>query len=144
VDEVNAVRYRDSTDGVDWQQISRLFELVGWGSRAPEELRPAFARSSHLRIACVDDLVVGIGRSVDGGNYSALIVDLIVHPDCQGRGIGAEILSQPGEALQGYRFTTLTAAPGKENYYRQQNWKKQKTTFILPCSAKQQREHAED
>ncbi len=64
--------------------------------------------------------------------------DLIVHPEFQGKGIGSSILAYLKDSLEGYIFTTLTTAVGKESFYEQQGWKKQTTSYIWPRSAKQE------
>jgi GNAT superfamily N-acetyltransferase len=55
-----------------------------------------------VRVACIDDRIVGIDRTVDGGNYYGMVVDLIVDPEFQGWGIGSEILSHLGSDMNGF------------------------------------------
>ncbi len=130
--------YDSDTSNIDWIGVSDLFALVGWGDRSPEDIKTAFNKSSFVRFAYSDGILVGFGRTVDDGKYYASIVDLIVHPDFHGRGIGSSILAYLKDALEGYIFTTLTAAVGKEVFYEKQGWKKQTTSFIWPRSAKQE------
>ncbi len=75
--------------------------------------------------------LVGFGRTVDDGKYYALIVDLIVSPKYQGKGIGGKILHELKDALEDYYFITLTSDVNKEGFYLKQGWKKTKNSIYL-------------
>lgn len=88
------IRYVRNLDDVDWQQISRIFRVVGWGERSLKQLEHAFSRSSFVRFACVENQIVGMGRTVDDGVYYGWIVDLAVLPGYQSKGIGSFVLKE--------------------------------------------------
>lgn len=92
--------------------------------------------------AFADQQLVGFGRTVDDGRFYALIVDLVVAPAFQGKGIGSRILTELRDVLESYYFTTLTSAVGKEGFYLKQGWSPQKTAFIWPRSERQREDHA--
>ena len=66
------------------------------------ELRHAFQTSTYVRIAYDNEKIVGFGRTVDDGQYYALIVDLLVDPEYQRKGIGSTILKELGKDLDGF------------------------------------------
>ena len=136
------IEYRKSIKDINWQEVSGLFQQVGWGVRAPDDVRRAFETSSHVRFAFCDGSLAGFGRTVDDGKYYALIVDLVISPEYQNMGIGKTILAELTDQLKSYAFTTLTSAVGKEAFYIKQGWENQKTSFIWPRSEKQRDEHA--
>jgi GNAT superfamily N-acetyltransferase len=136
------IRYSSNTENVRWGEIVSLFNAVGWAPRIPGEIEKAFRTSTHLRIAYFGEKIVGFGRTVDDGKYYAIIADLIVDPEFQGRGIGTRILNELRDELKEYIFTSLTAAPGKDGFYVQQGWLRQKSAFIWPRSKKQEEQHA--
>jgi GNAT superfamily N-acetyltransferase len=135
------IEYRQSIDNINWNLVSELFQLVGWGYRSPDALAEAFRTSSYVRFAFKNEQLVGFGRTVDDGRYYALIVDLVVSPEFQGRGIGSTILSELRDELENYLFTTLTSAVGKETFYAKQGWEQQKTAYIWSRSEKQRQDH---
>lgn len=102
------------------------------------ELRQSFQRSTYVRIAYDNEKIVGFGRTVDDGRYYALIVDLVVDPKYQRKGIATTILKELRDDLDGYVFTSLTATIGKESFYRKQGWKKQTSAFFWPRIKKQE------
>lgn len=137
------IKYVCHLEGVDWQQISKIISLVGWGERTPEQLEHAFKRSSFVRFAYVDDLLIGMGRTVDDGVYYGWIVDLAILPDYQGKGIGSYLLKELESDLQPFVTTMLTAAKGKGGFYENQGWYKQEASYIWPRSDKQKQMFAE-
>jgi aralkylamine N-acetyltransferase len=129
--------YTNSTENIDWGDVTKLFQAVGWGERIPENVRRAFEHSSFMRFAWIDRELVGVGRTVDDGYYYGWIVDLAILPQYQGQGIGTKILSELERDLQPFLTTMLTAAPGKGGFYEKLGWHKQRSAYILPRSEQQ-------
>ena len=80
------------SENFDWKVLSRLFEKVGWGLRCLKKLERAFSRSSNVRIAFLDDGLVGCARSIDDGEWYSLLVDVIVDPDHQMSEVGRAVI----------------------------------------------------
>ena len=123
------IEYRADLKDISWKRISELLEAVGWDQRNPEELRLAFEKSTYIRIAYDGNRIVGFGRTVDDGKFYGMIVDLVVDPSFQGRGIGSTILRELREEMRGYKIISLRAAPGKQGFYLKQGWKKSNSAF---------------
>lgn len=130
-------------DRVSWQAAVDLMDKVDWEPRVAHELRTAFEKSSYSCFVYDNDKLVGFGRTMDDGQYYALIADVVVDPAYQGSGIGSVIVTKLKDALKGYFFITLSAAPGKHGFYEKLNWKKQTSSFIWPLSEKQRKDHTE-
>lgn len=139
---MNNIQVLPAAIDAPWERMSELFQTVGWGRRSPDEIEHAFRCSSFARFAYCDGDLIGFGRTVDDGKYYALIVDLVIDPGFQGRGIGKRILAELRDSLDGFLFTTLTAAPGKDQFYLGHGWKRQTTAFIWPRSETQLQQHA--
>lgn len=133
---------KSNLDEVVWEEVSALFEAVGWGKRGPKELESAFGKSSYVRTAYIGDKLIGCGRTVDDGRYYAMIVDLIVDPEYQGKGVGTRLLAELRDALAGMVFTTLTASAGKDGFYLGQGWRRQNSAFIWPRTRRQEELYA--
>lgn len=138
------MNFLHSTSNVDWENVAKLFEDVQWGQRDPTEIRAAFEKSSHVIFIYDDDELVAFGRTMDDGRYYALLVDVVVKPDRQHSGLGSMVVNYLREQLTSYKFVTLTAAPGKEEFYKKLGWQRQETAFIWPVSEIQQKLHARD
>ncbi|MDY7540699.1 GNAT family N-acetyltransferase [Undibacterium sp. RTI2.1] len=131
-----------TTQKVDWEVVASLFQQVGWGNRQPSEICSAFEKSSFVIFVYDGDELVAFGRTMDDGKYYALLVDVVVKPDSQQSGLGREIVNYLRSQLVGYKFITLTAAPGKEEFYLKLGWQQQTTALIWPVSEEQQKLHA--
>ena len=131
-------------ESINWETISTLFELVAWGKRPANEIKAAFETSTVVCFIKQDNAIVGFGRTVDDGRYYALLVDVVIHPNYQKQGLGTVIVNRLKEQLKGYEFVTLTAAPGKDGFYKKLGWKQQKSSYILPKDEKQELEHCVD
>ncbi|WP_295997227.1 GNAT family N-acetyltransferase [Rugamonas sp.] len=132
-----------TTQSVDWPAVASLFVQVGWGVRAPLEIRAAFEKSSHVIFIYDGDELAAFGRTMDDGRYYALLVDVVVKPQYQQRGLGRDVVDYLRTQLVGYRFITLTAAPGKEDFYLKLGWQRQATSLIWPVNDEQKRLHAQ-
>ncbi len=128
---------------VDWEKVSELFQLVNWGIRSPKEIESSFRKSSVTCFVKNENEIIGFGRTVDDGKYYALLVDIVIHPDYQSKGIGKKVVDEILKQLNGYNFITLTAAPNKDEFYKKLGWKKQKSAYIFPRDEKQMKEHCE-
>ena len=72
-----------------------LFETTGWNREflvTPDDLEKAVTNSQYVVAAYDGEKLVGFGRVVTDGILHAMLYDMIVHPDYQGRGIGTHIL----------------------------------------------------
>ena len=123
----------DNLESICWKNVCAVFDSVGWKGRNAEVIESAFKRSSFCRIAYDGDAIIGFGRTVDDGRYYAWIVDLVVSPDYQGKGIGKKMLSHLVKDLAAFKTISLVSADGKEGFYKKQGWVVQKSiSFIAP------------
>ena len=130
-------------DSVNWKSVSEIFRLVNWEKRNPKEIEISFNTSSVTCFVKDNNEIIGFGRTVDDGKYYALLVDIVIHPNYQLKGIGKSIVDELKSKLIGYEFITLTAAPDKEGFYQRLGWKKQKSAYIFPKDIKQAKDHCE-
>lgn len=103
-------------------EYSDLFLTTGWNDEyhlTPEELERAIADSWYSVSAYHDSRLIGYGRVIADGVYHALIVDMIVHPDFQRKGIGGAILKKLVERCRVHKIrdVQLFCADGKAKFY---------------------------
>jgi ribosomal protein S18 acetylase RimI-like enzyme len=137
------IKLNPNLDEVNWNRLTELFEKVNWGRRPPEIIRRTFEKSSQTVFIYDKDKLIAFGRTVDDGKFYALLVDIIVDPEYQRKGIGTIIINNLKEQLNGYSFVTLIAEPTKKEFYKKIGWKKQSTAFIWPTNKYQLIEHCE-
>lgn len=112
------LRENDLTPAV----YNALRAAVGWTPHNPGRAAAALARGFYAVTAWEGDTPVGMARLVGDGLY-LLLVDVVVIPAWQGRGVGRALVGRAIDHARralpaGARSTVLLAsAAGKEGFY---------------------------
>lgn len=111
-------------DSLTPEAYRTLREAVGWLPITPGQAERGLAHTSFVVAVKQGGRFVGMGRVLFDFGYTAYIGDIIVAPECQGKGLGKEIVTRlmdrvkqaavPGERI----MFVLVAAKGKEGFYR--------------------------
>lgn len=118
--------YRENT--LSYDDYYRLRESVAWLNFSREQTEKALNNSLYTVIAEDDGKVVGMGRMTGDGLYY-LIVDIVVQPDHQKKGIGSAIIEMMIDYVDretpigGRSSVQLTAEKGKETFYEKRGFK---------------------
>lgn len=115
----------------DYDALPALYEAAQLGNRKPEEVIAAFKNSS-FRVAIYDDekQLIAAGRAFGDGVDCAVICDMAVLPSHQGQGLGTKILNRLVERTSHHLRVILYAAPGKEAFYKANNFHMMKTAMM--------------
>lgn len=115
------IEYSKDITFVEYNELRRL---VGWGTISERQFNTSIPNSRFITVGKCNGRTISMARAVGDGGYHLLIVDVIVHPDFQGRGIGKEMLSQLMNFVKnGYvekgetTMVSLLSAKGKEPFY---------------------------
>ncbi len=112
-------------------ELETYFELrksVGWNVLGSEQSEKAINSSAFFVLVKDGEKPVAMGRAVGDGMYY-LIVDVVVRPEYQMKGIGASIVSKLVERIEnnapeGARVSIqLLSEKGKEEFYVKQGFK---------------------
>ena len=117
-------------DTIDWQALADLIECAPLVKRDPADLRCAFANSYAACFAFSGGQLVGTARATSDGVYYATVLDVCVHPDHQGRGIGRLVVERLLARLPSYKVF-LTSVPGKEGFYKKLGFLRQTNAMGL-------------
>lgn len=112
--------YKNTISTEDYNEL-RL--AVGWKQLNPAQAERGLKNSAYLTSARDGDRPVGMARVISDGGYMTLIVDVMVHPQYQGQGIGRALmvnvnswidaLGEDGSCI----MVNLMATPGNEGFY---------------------------
>ncbi len=97
---------------------------VGWPAVEKTQAKVGIDNSAFLIAAVSEGRTIGAARVISDGGYMALIVDVMVLPAFQGKGIGKELMQQCMDYIKGNLsdgpsvFVNLMAVPGKEPFYK--------------------------
>jgi GNAT superfamily N-acetyltransferase len=108
--------------------FEKLFATTGWNAEyhlSADELHTAISNSWQVISAYDAEHLVGFGRVVSDTVLHAMIYDLIVDPQYQGKGIGAEILKRLVGSCEAanIRDIQLFSARGKREFYEKRGFR---------------------
>jgi tetratricopeptide (TPR) repeat protein len=106
-------------------QLEDLCNAVGWTRRPLHQVQQAlvnsFAYVSAWQIEQDEKQLIGFARAMSDGVFHATLLDIVVHPDFQGRGLGKTIVTRLLQQLQqaAIKDITLFASPHLVDFYHQ-------------------------
>ncbi|HRQ38121.1 MAG TPA: GNAT family N-acetyltransferase [Chloroflexota bacterium] len=121
----------DSTEKIDWEELSALYRIAPLGEKKPADLAVTFANSRYICFVFDAGRLIGAGRALADGIDCSYICDVAVHPEYQGLGIGKGIVSRLVDLSKGHRKIILYAAPGKEPFYHKLGFLRMKTAMAI-------------
>ncbi|WP_218081699.1 GNAT family N-acetyltransferase [Anthocerotibacter panamensis] len=113
-----------STDrNVDVYELEELCDAVGWSRRPLRKVRKAiecsFCVVSMYEEYAEQRRLVGFARATSDHAFNATIWDVVVHPDCQGRGLGKALMEKIVSELRQADISNITlfADPHVVDFY---------------------------
>jgi ribosomal protein S18 acetylase RimI-like enzyme len=125
------IDYSTSLEGIDWEELARLYQAAPLGNKQPDGLRLVFSNSMFKCFVHDDGRLVGAGRAMADGLDCAYICDVAVHPSHQGTGLGKQIVSRLMDLSKGHRKIILYAVAGKEPFYEKFGFRRMKTAMAI-------------
>ena len=113
---------------LDYETYIALRKAVGWNNFCREQVEKAIDHSYYSVVLQENGDSIAMGRIIGDGLYFT-IVDVVVHPDYQGKGLGTSIIQKliehiEQEILVGGRVSIqLISEKGKEDFYVKQGFK---------------------
>ncbi|KLN56905.1 GNAT family N-acetyltransferase [Variovorax paradoxus] len=125
------LEWRHSLEGLDWDELSRLYQAAPLGNKQPDGLKLVFGNSMFKCLVFDEGRLVGAGRAMADGLDCSYICDVAVHPSHQGTGLGKQIVSRLVELSRGHRKIILYAVVGKESFYEKFGFRRMKTAMAI-------------
>lgn len=110
-------------DEIPEKEYNDMREGAGWRRLGAEQAKNGIENSAYLISAWDGDRLVGFARVISDMGYIFLIVDVIVIPEYQGKGIGTDLIKHIESWLKELKkqrptmMVYLMAAEGKEGFY---------------------------
>ncbi len=124
--------WSDSLDDAGWVALAALFEASPpLGNKQPADLEVAFGNSMFRCFVHDDGKLVGVGRVLADGVYTAYIGDIAVHPDYRGTGIGKQIVAELLRLSARHKKIILYSVPGSEPFYRKFGFQRMRTAMAI-------------
>ena len=123
--------WSDSSEHIDWEELSALYRVAPLGNKDPAHLKLAFGNSRFQCFVHEGARLVGVGRALADGVDCSYICDVAVLPSHQGTGLGKAIVGKLVERSAGHRKILLYAVPGKEAFYRKFGFRRMRTAMAI-------------
>jgi ribosomal protein S18 acetylase RimI-like enzyme len=124
--------WSDRLDELGWAELSALFEASPpMGNKQPGDLAIAFGNSMFKCFVHDDGKLVGVGRVLADGVYTAYIGDIAVHPARRGIGLGKQIVAELLRRSAGHKKIILYSVPGSEAFYRKFGFRRMRTAMAI-------------
>ena len=127
----DSVRWSDSLDDLDWDELTALYRAAPLGNKSPATLKTAFSNSMYRCLAYDQGRLVGAGRALADGIDCSYICDVAVLPSHQGTGLGKKIVARLVDLSRGHKKIILYSVPGKEPFYRRFGFVRMKTAMAI-------------
>lgn len=120
------MEYREND--LTYQEYISLRSSVGWNNFAKEQVSKSINNSIYSVTVVENDETIAMGRLLGDGIYF-MIVDIVVNPEFQGKGIGSKIVDMllkyvdDMTPIGGRSSIQLIAEPGKEEFYIKRGFK---------------------
>jgi len=125
------LEWKETSEGVDWQELSALYLAAPLGEKKPADLEKAFSNSMFRFFVYDAGRLVGVGRALADGADCSYICDVAVLPTHQGIGLGKEIVAKLIALSAGHKKILLYSVPGKESFYRRLGFRRMTTAMAI-------------
>ena len=111
------------TNTISAEDCNKLRNSAGWPQMHPDQIKTGLENSVFIVAAKDGETTVGMARLVSDGGYVVFVVDVLVLPEYQRKGIGKTMMGKimeyiRGKLSEGYCIQVdLMAAKGKEDFY---------------------------
>ncbi len=96
-----------------------LFLTTGWNQEynfSIQDLSNAIKNSWFSTSIYDSETLIGFGRVIADGVHHALIVDLIIHPNYQGKGLGSELLERLVTKCKEHKIRDIQLFSAKDKF----------------------------
>jgi predicted N-acetyltransferase YhbS len=126
-----AIHWTQTTNTVDWDEMSELYRIAPLGTKSGDWLRTAYSNSMFKSLAFDDGKIIAAGRAVADGVDCSYLCDIVVHPSYQGSGLGKELIQRLVDLSRGHRKIILYAVPGREPFYAKFGFRRMNTAMAI-------------
>jgi ribosomal protein S18 acetylase RimI-like enzyme len=130
-DSALTLAWSESTEGLDWHELSALYHAAPLGNKNPADLQTVFSNSRFMCLVRDQGRLVGAGRALADGVDCAYLCDVAVLPSHQGTGLGKAIVKRLVALSSGHKKIILYSVPGKEPFYRKLGFRRMCTAMAI-------------
>ncbi len=125
-----AITFMQTTEKVDWRQVTDLLNGFGLTNCDSNETKQAFENSAEVVFVWEENQIIGCGRALSDRVSQAAIYNIAVDEKFHGQGIGKKIIQLLVEATKQCNIVLYTH-PDTITWYEEQGFKVMKTGMAI-------------
>jgi len=118
-------------NSIDWRALADLYRIAPLGNKQPDDLKVTFGNSRYKCFVFEEGTLIGAGRALADGIDCSYLCDVAVHPQHQGKGLGAAIVNKLVDLSAGHKKIILYANPGTEAFYLKLEFSPMRTAMAI-------------
>ena len=123
------ITYNNKLDNINYNELNSLLENAFNNKRDVNKTRNEFENSQYVLFAYDDNKLIGCARLITDGVGEALLLNVAVNKEYQGKGIAKRIISNLAKDADGYDIF-IHANPKSYSFYNSSSdFKRYKTAF---------------
>ncbi|MCR4715617.1 MAG: GNAT family N-acetyltransferase [Lachnospiraceae bacterium] len=123
---------------IDIDTYLNLRDSVGWKKLSNNQAKKSINNALYITVLYENDRPCAMGRVVGDGAVICYVQDLVVRPECQGKGYGSTVLEDLKSYVESLRepgtvmMFSLMCAKGREQFYEKHGFIARPTDKLGP------------
>ena len=88
---------KEHVDSVDWQTVAEIIAAAGLNQRDVALVERAFRHSTFCWFGYENGQLIAVARAISDLTWCSYLADVAVHPRCQGKGYGQQLMQCASE-----------------------------------------------
>ena len=109
---------KEHVDSVDWLTVAEIIAAAGLNQRDVALVERAFRHSTFCWFGYENGQLIAVARAISDLTWCSYLADVAVHPRCQGKGYGQQLMRAVSDELRPYGKTFIYSVVDKIDFYR--------------------------
>lgn len=102
----------------DWRALALLIERGGLNARDPQLLAQAYRHSTFCWYGYEGARLIATARAISDLTWASYLADVVIDPDYQGRGYGAQLMNEISRTLLPFGKVFIYSVCDKVEFYK--------------------------
>ena len=109
---------KEHVDSVDWLTVAETIAAAGLNQRDVALVERAFRHSTFCWFGYENGQLIAVARAISDLTWCSYLADVAVHPRCQGKGYGQQLMRAVSDELRPYGKIFIYSVVDKIDFYR--------------------------
>lgn len=109
---------KEHVESVDWLTVAEIIAAAGLNQRDVALVERAFRHSTFCWFGYENGQLIAVARAISDLTWCSYLADVAVHPRCQGKGYGQQLMHSVSDRLRPFGKTFIYSVVDKVGFYR--------------------------